>query len=83
MALRFGLISTTTTQTAVLASGVNQPHRLAVFNSSAVITIHPTGNTSSAFTVPSNTAIDVGIVPLSQCTVGFTAGSVSWWADPV
>lgn len=82
MAIRFGSIGTTTTQTAVLASGVTPAHRVAVFNPSAVITVHPTGNTSLAFIVPSNTAIDIGVTQLNLCTVGFTAGTVNWWADP-
>lgn len=82
MAIRFGSIGTTTTQTAVLAAGVKPAHRTALYNGTAVITVHPTGNTSLAFVVPAATALDIGVIQLDQCTLGFTAGTVNWWADP-
>jgi len=82
MAIKINSISITTTQSPVLQANIDEPHRLALFNSSAAITLHPTGDTNSAITLPSNQPVDVGIIRLDQATLAFTAGAVSWWADP-
>ena len=83
MAIISGTITATATASPIsTAAPLGAPrYRLQVYSSSAVATIYPIAF-PTGFTIPSAVVCDLGLLDMNSVLVGFSAGTVSYWADP-
>ena len=84
MALTFGQFTATqTAQSFAAADFPQRTRRLTIRTAAGAVTVYPNGYPLANFTIPANTTAYLGQVDLPSVAIGWTAGTVVWWSDPV